>query len=253
MHALFGKSKVLRRMPGGVRLAEGHTLRELEPAPLFEDVWLDGFDDLIALLEVAACQPVRTFTLAMLRKHHADTLRSLSAARLRALLRSRAEEVHALVAELLKDAPGLATLPISEWLELLRVDSPTVLPVICELMKKHVGPDRLDLAQCVELACSSAAPVAEPGFLWARAKPIGAAAEIDVVGKLSRAQAKTVRAEAAEWLFSLYKGTKDIRPEQVRDLIDAPFIEPRAQGLKLMLEDDRFGIAALDRARGISL
>jgi hypothetical protein len=240
IHALFGRSKVLSRMPGGVRLAPGHTLKELEPAPMFEDAWFEGFDELLTLLEHAGCRPVRSFALAMLRRHHDEALKSLSAPRLRALLRSTADEVHALVAELLKTAPGLDTLPISEWLELLRVDSATVLPLVCELVKQHVSPDRLDLAQCVDLACAPAAPVAELGLSWAKVKPIRSADDLDILVRLAKAQAKKVRVDAMDWLFGVLKESKDARPEQVRDLIDAAFVEPRARGLALMLEDDRF-------------
>ncbi|MBI5547198.1 MAG: hypothetical protein HY901_25230 [Deltaproteobacteria bacterium] len=170
-HVLFGRSPVLRRVPGGVRLAEDHKLTELEPAPMFEDVWWEGFDELLGIFERAGSRTVRSASLSLLRKHHADRLAGLPVAR----LRSSVVEVQSLGAELLESATGLDALPIGEWLELLKLESATVLPVICDLVRRHVAPDRLDLAQCVELACSGAAPAAQLGLAWAQSKQVGAA------------------------------------------------------------------------------
>ena len=230
---------MLDRVPGGVRLAKGRTLKELEPAPMFPDVWWDGFDELLLIVEGARCRPVRNWAIGELKRHHAEGLAKMPLPRLRVLLAASVEEVLLFAAELLKAAPGLDALPIEEWLALLRLPSLTVLTVVCDLVREHVSPDRLDLAQCVDLACSSAAPVAELGLAWAKTKPTATSADLSLLVRLGGAKAQSIRAEAMAWVAQVFAQSDQSRPDHVRDLIDAPFPDARARGLTLML-DPRF-------------
>lgn len=240
LHALFGASPVLDRFPGGIRLAAGRSLKELEPKPMFEDAWWEGFDELLAIFERAGSRTVRGAALAMLRKHHADALAALPVARLLPLLRSPETEVQALAAELLRAAPGLDALLVAGWLELLAIPSPTVLPTICELVRKHVAPERLTLAQCLELACAAAAPAAELGLGWAKAKGVTPGDLPALVRLCLEARTPRVRAHGAGWAVAVLAERLETTPEMVRALLDAKHREVREQALKLMMGKERF-------------
>lgn len=238
-HVLFGSSPALERIPGGVALADGHTLKELAPAPLFEQAWRDGFDELLALVERARCRTVRSWALSLVKRLHLERLQGLPLSRIRAMLGSPVEEVQSLGAELLESAPGLDALPIGEWLELLRVQNPALLPSLCDLVRERVAPERLTLEQCVALACSPAAPVAQLGLAWAKQKPVQGAGALASLAPLAGARAPSVRAEAVAWFAELLRQSREAQPELVRDLIDARFADARARGLELMLGDER--------------
>jgi hypothetical protein len=240
LHALYWGSPVLDRDPRGVRVAEGRSLAELEPAPFAPDAWRGAFAALLSLAARARSRTVRAFAIALLRRDHAAELRSLPLKGIRDLLRSPHDEVQTFAAELLRGASGVQNLSIEEWLTLLRLDNPTALPILCELVEKTVRPERLSLAQTIELACARAAPVAELGLRWAKQKPIADEAALGALLGLSRASAPLVRAEGLAWVAELLGRAAFARPEHVRELLDARFADARAHGLSLVEGDARF-------------
>lgn len=166
VHALYGRSAVLQRKPLGVVVAKDRTFSELKFAPSFPDVWSDCLEPLLELALKAQSRPVRRFALWALETNHASALAVLDGPRLLPLLKSPHEEVQALGSRLLERAAGLESLPISAWLELLSINNAQALLGVCAAVREHVAPSRLSLAQCIELACSRAAPVAELGLAW---------------------------------------------------------------------------------------
>jgi len=238
-HLLFGRSEVLVRKPGGIRIAEGHTLPELAPAPMCEDVWGDGFDELLTVFERARSRVVRSWAIAMLRRHHAEALVGLPLARVVPLLRSPVEEVQAFGVELLGGARDLEETPLDLWLELLRLQSHVVLPRVCELVSRVVSAEQLTLAQCIELACSPAAPAAELGLRWVLSKPI-ATAELPLLARLTETRVPRLRDEAASFVVRTYASNPEATPEMVREVLDSRFLEVRAAGVRLMLTEPRF-------------
>jgi hypothetical protein len=207
---------------------------------MFEDAWWEGFDELLAIFAAARSRTVRDPVLAMLEKHHGDELAALRSDRLLPLLRSEVPEVQTLALDLLQSAPGLESLPIAEWLSLLSLERSTVLQGICDLVKRHVSPDRLSLAQCLELATSQAAPAAELGLSWAKARPIRAEDLRALVRLCLTAKAPRLRADAAAWAVSILKERPETTPELVRELLDSQHREVRARALELMLGEARF-------------
>jgi hypothetical protein len=183
---------------------------------------------------------VRTFAVALLERDYADALRGMPLARVRALLRSPHDEVQAFAAKVLKTTRGASNLTVDEWLELLRIDNPSALPILCEMVQKVVSPDRLSLAQCVQLACAKAAPVAELGLGWAKKKPVKDAAAIAALLGLARAGVAKVREEGSAWVAELLAKADFAAPEHVRELADARFSEPRAAAFTLIEKDPRF-------------
>lgn len=239
-HALFGASPVLLRKPGGVRLAAGRKLKDLVPAPMFEDAWWEGFEELLSVFVGARSRTVRDAVQGLLKKHHADDLAKLPVERLVPLLRSEVPEVQSLAIGLLQSAPGLESMRIADWLSLLALERSTVLQAICDLVARHVSPDRLSLAQCLELAASPAAPAAELGLSWAKTKAIRAEDLHALVRLCLAAKAPRIRADAVAWAMPVLRARPETTPELVRELVDSLHREVREQALALMLEDPRF-------------
>lgn len=241
LSALYFGSKVLARPPLGIEVAAGQALAALEPAPYAPKLWADCLDDLLALYLEARSQTVRTWALKVLRRDYTPKLKGLPMSKVRLFLRHPSKEAQELGAELLRGVEGLDNLALDEWLTLLALDNEAAMPVICELVKKHVHPDRLNLAQCVELARSSWAPVADLGFAWAKSKRVSAV-DLPILIKLAGAKVAHVRADASEWLTQLLLLNEGERLwEQVRQLLDDNKPEPRAAALALMQKDKRYG------------
>src|SRR5262249_47343654 len=152
------------RHPGGVRLAQGRGLAELEPAPMHAKAWTGCFEELLHLLERAKARPVRLFAKRMLERDYAEGAKQVLLGRIKRLLMSPHEEAQEYGAERLRQVGGLERLSIDEWLELLEVKHTAAIAMIVEYVRKYVAPSRLDLAGTVKLALSQNAPVAELGL-----------------------------------------------------------------------------------------
>ncbi|MDP2276509.1 MAG: hypothetical protein Q8K32_37570 [Archangium sp.] len=241
VHALYGGSDVLQRAPLGVKLVAGKNLSELQFAPFAPDAWKEGHEALLELVLTAGSRPVRRFAIWALETHHASQLQGLTAARMIPLLKSAHEEVQRLGGKVLETAKGLETLPISDWLQLLSIANPEVLLLVCAAVKRHVAPSRLSLEQCIELACARAAPVAELGLEWAKARPIRTAKELETLLRLRNAEAAHVRQQGMEWVAQQLILEDAARPLLVRELLDARHVDVRKTAMELMQRDSRFG------------
>ncbi len=246
LNALYRGSPVLRFAPGGADLAPGESLQKLKPAPFSAESWKDGFEPLLNLAVEARSRPVRRWACQWLTGSSVTPPMNLPMATVRRLLRSGDPDVQALGSAFLARVPDLGSLPISEWLELLELESPDVLVPIVALVKQHVAPTRLSLAQCVALAGARVASVAELGLGWARARPVKSEADLDALLGLLGARVAPVRKAAAEWLAGLLLLNEGPgMPLRVRAMLDASHADVRAPALALMQKDARFGQATL--------
>lgn len=240
VHVLYWGSSVLTRTPRGVRVEKGRSLTDLTPAPFAPEAWQGALHGLLNLVANARSRPVRTFAIGLLKRDYADALRGMPLGRVRALLRSQHDEVQAFAAEVLKSTRGAETLSVDEWLELLRIENPLALPLLCELVVKVVSPDRLSLAQCVGLACAGPAPVAELGLRWAKQKPVQDEASLAAALGIAAARVRGVREEGAAWVAGVLGGAAFAKAEHVRELCDARYGEPRAAAFALVEREARF-------------
>jgi hypothetical protein len=234
VHALYHGATVLNRAARGIVLKPGTSLLDLQPAPFRAPAWMGVRDELLDLSEKAGSRTVRAWTIKWLRGQY--QLAGLPIARVRRFLRSPHEEVQVFGAELLRSALGLDQLPIDDWLELLQIDNPTALPLICELVVKHVSPARLRVEDCVKLAQNPAAPVAELGWKWLREKK---GVDLASLVALGEAAAPLVRKEAVGWVIEKLREPEG-KPEHLRELIDARHIDVRERALQVMTEETRF-------------
>jgi hypothetical protein len=205
MNITFRQSDVLRFSPTRVQLADGRTLGELTAAPKFEDLWKspDSAAVLLKLLTEAQSRLVRVWAMQLLMRHHAQSMQQISADQLLALLDHQDEEVQQFGASLLESLAAIDTWPIETWLRLLETRSVTALATICEVMQKRVRPERLDVSQCVALACARATPVARLGLSWLKARRIEAARDRAAIVQLAGAQCEAVGVEIAEFALSI--------------------------------------------------
>src|SRR5439155_19780010 len=112
-------------------------------------------------------------------------------------------EIQQFGAKLLESSPALATLPIASWRKLLETKNEEALQRICDAFGKHVAGERLDLAQCVELACLQPVPVARVGQRYLKDKPVASAADREAVASLANAKCAAVSGELTNWALAI--------------------------------------------------
>jgi hypothetical protein len=122
----------------------------------------------------------------------------------------------------------------------LRINNPVALPLLCELVLQHVSPERLSLAQCVELATARAAPVAELGLTWAQKKPVPDEAALLTIMGIGKAETPIVRQRGTEWVLGVLAASAAARPEHLRELIDSHHADVRERALWLFEKTPRF-------------
>lgn len=229
LHACFGESDVLSFGASLVRLRDGRALRELAPAPSFPNLWQspEAGRELIGLLLQARSRLVRVWAAGLLRANHAELLKRMPVADIRRLLDHPDDEVQLLGAQVLQGSTELDKLPVAGWLELLAVRNPTVLETICRLMAQHVRGDRLDLAQCVQLATAKPAPVARLGFEFLRTREIRGEADLQTIAELADARCAVVARDLAAWALTRLGTREAYQVERIVRFFDSLLHETR--------------------------
>jgi hypothetical protein len=229
LHACFGESQVLEWGATHPHLREGRGLSELTPAPMFADLWKkpQSAQVLLDLIVAANARLVRVWAMQLLRREHLESLSGIPVASIRRLLEHTDAEVQLLGAELLEKARGLEQLTIDQWLELLAIQNVTALDAITRAMAKHVAADRLDLRQCVKLACAEPTPVARLAFDFLRTKPISGDADLDAIADLSAARCPSLGRELATWAMGLLAAPGNYNVERISRFFDSLLAEIR--------------------------
>ncbi|HET9959587.1 MAG TPA: hypothetical protein VFQ61_34080 [Polyangiaceae bacterium] len=239
MHVLYGRSPVLRRRPNGLLLADGRTLAELSPMPLFPAAWESAFSDLLQLVQGAPSRTVRAFALELLRSGYTKPLAALPFSDIKSLVLAEHEEAQVLGVELFLRAPGLERVTIQDWLELLGAENLEVLAAVCDRAAALVSGTRLGLDACIQLALAPAAPLAALGFAWLKEKPIRTRLELEALLRLARAKVASVRKDAVHYVAGLLMSAPFAERSHTRELCDAQHVEVRGEGLRVAAA--RFG------------
>jgi hypothetical protein len=247
LNLVYHGSPVLMRTSRGAHVLAGRTLADLSPSPLRPELWQapEAFEPLYGLLRAPA-RPVRMAALHLLRAHHLPALRALGLEPVRLLLTSPHDELQDLGAELLGSMAGLDNLPIRAWLELLALQHAGAVQTVCELVSRHVTPDRLTLEQCIDLALARTAPVAELGLRWAQGKPVRSEDDLVQLLRLSRTGAPRVRQDATRWVIEVltrFQPAERVRPAHLVELLDSPHLEVRQPACELVAREPRFASA----------
>lgn len=239
VHILFHDCPALLAQPHGWTVAEGRSLAELAPAPIHEELWKKAPDRLIELLKEARCRPVRQWVLRLIQRDHGAILARLPLVDLLALVTHEDSDVVAAAAEALRDAAGLDQLSLDRWLELLETRQPLALEVLCELMAKHLQPDRLTLEQAVQLAKSRPLPVARLGLGFLRLKSPQSEAECQALLGLVEAEAEPVRPELVKWARGVLSQSRYFHHSWVLEYLDSRHADVRAEGWAWFQEEPR--------------
>lgn len=223
MHACFLHSSVLSFGRRRVELAEGKSLASLAATPQFEKQWAKAESAvvLLKLLLQARSRLVRVWTIQLLKRHHAASLQALSAEQLLELLDHDDQDVQQFAAGLLESLAAIDTWPIETWLRLLETRNMTALSTICQAMERRVRPERLDLAQCVALACARATPVARLGLAWLAARKMEVARDRETIRGLAQAQCTAVGTEVAKLALEWLGMPETYRPDDVVQFFDS--------------------------------
>jgi hypothetical protein len=229
LNIAFRQSEVLQFSPTRVQLADGRSLAELTAAPKFEELWrtADSAAVLLKLLTDAQSRLVRVWAMQIIKRHHAQSMQQISAEQLLSLLDHHDEEVQQFGASLLETLAAIDTWPIETWLRLLETRSVTALATICQVMQQRVRPERLDVSQCVALACTRATPVARLGLSWLKARRIDIARDRAAIVDLAGAQCEAVGVEIAEFALSILGAEANYGTDDVVAFFDSLNAEVR--------------------------
>jgi hypothetical protein len=202
VHACFGESDAIRFNTSHALLTRPARLPEMV-APMFPDLWRRpaAANVLLDLLWSANSRVVRLWAAQLLRRDHRESLANAPIVNLLKLIDHEDPQIQQLGAELLENARGLDQVDIATWLRLLQTPNVTAGALLAELMRKHVRPERLTLADAVDLARAKPVPVARLGLDFLRARSIDGAADREQVARLSSAECEGVGRDIA--LFAL--------------------------------------------------
>ncbi len=205
MQACFRGHDALEFGATSIRLREGRSLSELSPAPRFAHLWQqpDAAVVLLSLLSGAESRLVRVWAMQLLKREHAGRLAEMTAEEILCLLAHDDEEVQQFGAELLLDCPELGKMPAATWLKLLQTKSTLALEAICQAMQKHVTAERLELADCIQLARAEPAPVARLGLEMLKQRRIESAEDRDALAAVADARCFATAGELATWALGL--------------------------------------------------
>lgn len=241
VHALFHHSPALVAKTNGWTLVAGRSLAEVQPAPIYESLWLASPRAFFELLKEARCRPVRMWAIQFLRRDPAKVREAASLEEWLGLLLHEDTEVSSLAAEMLRGIPGLSELSLDRWLALLDTPSTAALEILCELIAAYVRPERVSLEQAVRLACSRPLPLARLGFSWLQSKRPQIAAECRALLALAEAEAEPLRPDMVRWARGVLNDSPHFQPEWALEFLDGRHADVRAEGWQWLQERSVIG------------
>jgi hypothetical protein len=227
VHACFGDHDALEFGATHIKLKEGRGLGELSPAPVFLDSWKksEAAPLLLTLAVDAHSRLVRVWSMQLFQREHANFPVALET--IVGLLDHEDAEVQQFGAKLLETSPALATLPVSSWLKLLETKNEDALQRICDAFAKHVSADRLDLKQCIEVACMRPVPVARLGQTYLKQRVVTLSADREQICALANAKCAAVAGDLATWALGILGTKENYVSDQVIRFFDSTLSEMR--------------------------
>ncbi len=239
VHILFHHSPVLIALRNGWTVAEGHTLAELAPAPMYEAAWQARPKTFFHLIGNAKCRAVRQWAIRSVRQSHANLLESLSGDELFGLLTSEDSEVVALAVDVLRNAPDLSALGIERLLKLLDTPNPETMQLLCDLFSAKLPASLVPLDVALRLARSRPVPAARLGLTWLRAKTLTTEAEYKSLLALVEAECDPLRLELVRWARSVLAGSPNFTADWVVEYLDSRHPEVRTEGWEWLRDEAR--------------
>ncbi len=221
MHALFHFSDVIKFTERNVQVTEGRALADLEPAPIFAKLWNAQPRAFVDLLLQARSRAVKGWATRMIRRNLAAIAPLFSLEERLSLLANDDPEVVSLAADLLRNDPSLAEIPVKRWLQLVDTSSPTALELLTELMSRLIPPERITLIEACRLAMVRPLLVARMGFLWLKTKSPHNDEEYNALLGLADAGSQPIRAEMLAWVVAVLSASPLFRSDWVLDWLDS--------------------------------
>ncbi len=237
VHALFHHSPVLEALPRGWRLAEDRSLSELEPAPIFDELWRSSPRALFNLVGHARCRPVTQWAVKMLKRDPAGASAAASLEELIGLLGHADPEIVEFAAACLRESPNLAAVSPERWLGVAEAASPETVEMLAEIIGRHLAADRVTLQDAVRLAACRPLPLARLGLGWLKSKTPNSDDERRGLFLLLEARSEPLRPEILAWLRSALADPAAFRPEWVLEFLDSRHADARAEGLRWFREE----------------
>lgn len=238
MHACFFHHDAICFTPAHANLVEGRSLSELAPAPFQPQAWQTdkGAIGLLQMITAARSSLVRMWALELLQREHGGSLDKIDVPTLITLLGHVDPRVQEFAAELFQSHAALSSLGIETWLELLDQSNQTVLSLLCEAMRKHVSPARLDNGQVVALACARPVPVARLGLEMIQQRHTVHPFSRDELARLAGARCPRMAGEIAAWTLRQIGTPRQYDVNYVIEFFDSMLFSMRAAALDWLVE-----------------
>lgn len=238
-HILFQHHAAIEPKSRGWTLAPGHALSELDPAPAFEEQWKKNPRQLLDLLKRAQCRPVRQWALRLLRKQGQALDKLLPIEEWLDWLTHPDPDVVSLAADILRKSSELEKLSAERWLKLVDGAGPESLDLICELMATHIRPEKISLAQALDLAMRRPLPVARLGLRLLKTLQPSDEEQCRSILGLAEAQSDAVRGELIRWARGVLGASPFFQPDWIVEFLDSRQQDVRAEGWTWFMEEPR--------------
>lgn len=245
VHVLFHHSPVLEAKPTGWRLAEGRSLGQLQPEPMFRKLWLRSPEPIFDLLVNAKCRPVAMWAVQMLRKHFPERLTQLTLDELLDWLVAPNSVLNEFAVEVLEKRGGLEAVTIEQWLRITEAARTDLLDRICEIVARSVRPEQVSFTDAIKLAMQRPVPLARLGFTFLKGKSIDSPEEIAAVFGLRNAEAEPLRVDLVKWACEALSARTDFDPVWPLEFLDSRFEEVREVGWEWLQIEPRARDAVL--------
>lgn len=229
VHACFGRSAVLEFTPALARVRAGQRMADLKAEPMFPKLWAApaALEPLLSLVEAGQARLVRVWAIELLRRSHRSALDRLAPDRIIGWLAHVDGQVQQFAADLFSTNQALGTLSVQRWLALLQTTNLQALEMIVAAMEKHVSPDRLSLAEAVEVACARPVPVARFGLRLLQARQIRTPDDRNTLALLSKARCDAAGGELARFAMHHLGIAETYDPDQIIRFFDSRLISMR--------------------------
>lgn len=231
IHAMFHRSPVLAAGRRWWGLAEGRTLLELEPAPIYEELWRSAPKAVFDLVVRARCRPVRQWAIRMLRRDPGAARAVIGVEDVAGLLGHDDPGVVEFAVAWLREAEDLSSIPPERWLAIAETASPSGLDVVIDILSRQVALEQVSLEAAARLAAVRPLPLARLGLGWLRAKAPTSDDERRVLLSLLDAQCEPLRPEILAWLRSTLASPGTFDADGLLEFLDSRHADARAEGL----------------------
>jgi hypothetical protein len=239
IHALFHHSPVLVALPGGWMLAEDRSLSELEPAPIYEDLWRAAPRTVFDLMVRARCRPVRQWAVRMLGRDRDAARAAVGVEEIIGLLGHDDPEVVEFAVEWLRGADDVSSVSPDRWLAIAETASPLALDFLAEIIARQIDPERISLEAAARLAASRPLPLARLGLGWLKAKSPTSDDERRGLLALLEAECEPLRTEILAWLRSALASAPEFHADWPLEFLDSRHADARTEGMSWFRAEPR--------------